>query len=123
MKLSFEKRLEDKEVKYKEKYTNYSAYFRLRKKYQRYVERINFSPFYIFVFLILFLARLINITVLNQNNTIDIYSIIYLITLGVIVIVHLFAFILFHLKHKNLVEKKMSEWDRYLNDSVEGRGL
>ena len=119
MKLSFEKRLEDKEVKYKEKYTNYSAYFRLRKKYQRYVERINFSPFYILIFSILFVTRIISVTLLNQNNTVNIYPLIYLTALGVIIIFYSFTFTLYHLKRKNLLEAKMNEWDKSSKDRVE----
>lgn len=116
MKLCFEKRLREKEIEYKEKYNNKIAYDKLKNKYQRYIDRINFSFFYILVFSVLFLARLFNITILNQNDSVDIYSAIYLATLGSIVFLHLFAYILYHVKYKNLIRRKMEEWDRYLND-------
>lgn len=119
MKLSFEKRLNDKEAEYKEKYINKNAYIKLHKKYQKYMERINFSPFYILIFLILFVTRLISVTLLNQNNSVNIYSIIYLTALGVIIIFYSFTFTLYHLKRKNLLETKMNEWDKSSKDRVE----
>ena len=119
MKLSFRKRLNENETKYINKFSKQIAYKKLYNKYNNYIIRFNYYPYYIFAFLIQFLG--IYLVVSISNLTFNVYVVLCLSFVGIIFVSHVISLSLFHLKNKKFVMKKLKEWDNKL-EGISGDG-